>query len=199
MHISFGSRAEFQISQQFPVDHIVHQILPNLFGASLLHSLIMWLILSSLSLSLSPHNLLLLSVTYYWFWSLWRCFILLLEEIQFLSWNFHFLPMSKFFRVQFRPFVAWNIHTIVFLPIFIAFLPVLLLRMEFLAALISLSLLFLMQSSSCCIDASAQSSMLVNPLPLSFLNKQKSIKTFVHSHQLSCSLLHLFELLPCLF
>ena len=55
------------------------------FCANLLHSLIMWLIVSSLS----PHNLHLLFsciLSILWYdWFLWRCFVLLLGEILFLS------------------------------------------------------------------------------------------------------------------
>ena len=61
------------------------------------------------------------------------------EEIQFLSWHFVFLAMSRFTRVSFRLFVAWNIHTVIFLPISVSSL---LFFMLFLVAVISLSLLF---------------------------------------------------------
>ena len=33
-------------------------------------------------------------------WSLWCCFVLLLEVIQFLSWGFHFLATSTFSRLR---------------------------------------------------------------------------------------------------
>ena len=56
--------------------------------ASLLHSLVMWLIVSSLSWHITcyfvAYNLFLLKPN----WSLWRCFELLLKEIQFLSYGF---------------------------------------------------------------------------------------------------------------
>ena len=38
-------------------------------------------------------------------------FLLLSEEIQFLSTGFNFLSMSKFSRVRFRLFVAWSIQS----------------------------------------------------------------------------------------
>ena len=93
------------------------QVLKTL-SSNLLHSLNMWLIVSPLS----PYNLHLL------FWcvlsilalteSLWHCFVLLSEEIQFFSWGFLFFAISKFTRCRFRLFVVGNIHAIVFLPIF---------------------------------------------------------------------------------
>ena len=49
-------------------------------------------------------------------------FVLLFEEIQFLSWSFTFLAMTKSSRGIFCLFVAWNIHTVVFLPIFVFYL-----------------------------------------------------------------------------
>ena len=70
------------------------------FCANLLHSLIMWLIVSSLS----PHSLhfvesYLFSLWYVWF--LWHCFLLLLGEILFLSKSFLFLATSRFCRVRY--------------------------------------------------------------------------------------------------
>ena len=53
-------------------------------------------------------------------WSLWCCFVLLLEETCFLSYGFLSLATSKFFRVKFLLFVVWSIHTAVFLPIFVS-------------------------------------------------------------------------------
>ena len=46
--------------------------------------------------------------------------MLLSEEIQILSLSFSFLAMSKFSRVRFRLFVAWNVHSVgvFFLPCF---------------------------------------------------------------------------------
>ena len=89
------------------------------FCTNLQHLLIMWLIVSSLS----PHNLHLLfccilsilALTKF----LWRCFVMLSEGIQFLSTGFLFLAMSKFSCVRFCLFVAWNVHTVVFLPVFV--------------------------------------------------------------------------------
>ena len=83
---------------------------------NLQHSLI-WLIVSTLF----PHNLYLLfcCILSLLALSLWRCFVPLAERIQFFSEGFPFLAMSKFSRVRSRLFVAWNIHTVVFLPIFV--------------------------------------------------------------------------------
>ena len=69
------------------------------FCANLLHSLIMWLLVSSLS----PHNQHFLAsylalLWYYWF--LWCYFVQLLGDIQFLSWGFPFLATSRFSRVR---------------------------------------------------------------------------------------------------
>ena len=50
------------------------------------------------------------------------CFILLLEEIQFLSLCLPFLTMFKSSRVRFRLFVAGNIHIIAWFPIFVSWL-----------------------------------------------------------------------------
>ena len=52
--------------------------------------------------------------------SLWRYFVLQLEKIQFFSYGFPLVTMSKFSCLRFRLFVAWNIHTVVFLPIFVS-------------------------------------------------------------------------------
>ena len=73
---------------------------------------------------------------------------MLSEEIQFLSKGFAFLAMSKFFRVRFRLLVAWNVDTVIFLPIF-CFLVIFVLLMLvwsvlFLVAVISLLLYFLL-------------------------------------------------------
>ena len=51
-------------------------------------------------------------------WSLWGCFVLLLEKSLFLLVGFPFLAKFSFSRVRFRGFVARNVFTVVFLPIF---------------------------------------------------------------------------------
>ena len=84
------------------------------FWANLQYLLIMWLIIWSLS----SHNLHLLfccviSILLWHSCSLWCYFVLLWEEIQFLSKSFLFLAMFKSSRVSFRLFAAWNIHTVV--------------------------------------------------------------------------------------
>ena len=54
-------------------------------------------------------------------WFLLHYFVLLLKDIQFLSWSFPFLTTSKFYRMQFRQFIAWNIGTIFPLFLFSSF------------------------------------------------------------------------------
>ena len=58
VHVPFVRIVKFQFLTQFPVDHLAHPIISILYSfyANLLHSLIMWLIVSSLS----PYNLHLL-------------------------------------------------------------------------------------------------------------------------------------------
>ena len=51
-------------------------------------------------------------------WSLRRCFVLLFEEILFLSLGFPFIVMSRSLHDRIFPFVALNIHTVVSLPSF---------------------------------------------------------------------------------
>ena len=46
--------------------------------------------------------------------SLWRCFVQLLEEIQFLSEAFPFLAMPRSSRMRFIQFIVWIIHTGIF-------------------------------------------------------------------------------------
>ena len=64
------------------------------------------------------------------------------EEIQFLTKGFPFLAMSSSSRVRFRLFVAWNVHTVVFLPIFFLVIVVPLILVLFLVAVIYLPLFF---------------------------------------------------------
>ena len=71
---------------------------------------------------------------------------MLLEEIQFLSYGFLFLAMSKFSPVRFRLFFTRNVHAVVFLPVFVFwlfFLLLLVLSVLSLVAIISLSPRFL--------------------------------------------------------
>ena len=51
VHIPFACMVKFKLLAQLPVDHLAHPVIS--FCANLLHLLIMWLIVSSLS----PHNL----------------------------------------------------------------------------------------------------------------------------------------------
>ena len=124
-------------------------------------SLNTWLIVSYLSL----HKLRLLfccvqSIFDLHSWCLWRCFVLLFEKIQFLSQGFPFLAVSLSSRMRFRQFVAWNIHTVVFIIIIISnfffILLILMLFVLFLVAVISISLLFfhvVFEFSNWCSDA----------------------------------------------
>ena len=75
VQIPFVRMVKFQFLAQFPVDHLTHPVLFSLilFGANLLHSLIMWLIISSLS----PHNL----------HRLFCCVVGLFTPWEYLRWN----------------------------------------------------------------------------------------------------------------
>ena len=83
------------------------------FCASLLHSLIMWLMVSPLS----PHNLHWLFCCVLYIYSCYDmidpCFMLLSVFL------FRFPFLSHFSCVRFLLFVAWNVRTVVFLPIFV--------------------------------------------------------------------------------
>ena len=68
--------------------------------------------------SLSPHNQHLFASYLFLLWydeSLWRCFELILEEIQF----FPFLSHVQSSHVRFLLFITWNVHIVVFPPIFV--------------------------------------------------------------------------------
>ena len=88
------------------------------------------------------------------------------------SWAFHFVAISTSSSVQFHKFVAWNISTVVFLPISssVDFLSLFMFLLPQLDAVISLSLLFLISSSRIYIDVSTQSPMLSSLLPPFFLD-----------------------------
>ena len=95
VHIPFIRMVQLQFLALFPVDHVAHPVLYS-FCANLLHTLIMWLIVSSLS----PYAYICYFVASYLFllwynWSLWSCFVQLFEEIQFFSLGFSFFDMSK--------------------------------------------------------------------------------------------------------
>ena len=102
VRIPFGRMFKFQFLAQFPVDHLPHPVMSCLavFCTNLLHSLIIWLIVSSLL----PYNMHLLFCCFLSIFaltkSLWRRFVLLLKEIQFLPWDFPCIAMSRFSRVQ---------------------------------------------------------------------------------------------------
>ena len=93
--------------------------------------------------------------------SLWRCCVMLLKEIHFLTWGFPFLAMFRSYREQFRLFVAWRTNTVVFLLIFcyldfVIFQLVLRFLLLLLAAPLSLSLLIFVYSFGPWIVASTQ-------------------------------------------
>ena len=90
------------------------------FCASLLHSLIMWLIFSSLS----PHNLHLLpccvlSILVLIWLNLMALFNAAIRRNSVFSWSFPFLDSSTFSRDRCRLLVVYNVHRFVFLPIVI--------------------------------------------------------------------------------
>ena len=107
---------------------------------------------------------------YSWLW--WHCFVLLLEEIQFLS-RFPCLSHIQVFLCEMSlvchlkcPYSCFSSYFCFWV---ILVLLILMLSVLFLVAVISLSLWFSMWSLSC-IDASMLSSMQVSPLPPSFLD-----------------------------
>ena len=80
-----------------------------------------------------------------------------------------FLVMSRSSCVRFRFFVAWKVHTVGFLSIFLVII-VLLIRILFLVTVSSLSLLFVMLYSIRLITVMTLSWMLASLLPPSFLD-----------------------------
>ena len=108
VHIPFVCMVKFKIVAQFPVDHLANPFVSSLCG-NLLHSVIMRLIFSSLS----PHYLCLL----------FCCILSILVLTQLIIIALFCTPIKKnsvsHLRFPFRLFVAWNIHTVVFLPILI--------------------------------------------------------------------------------
>ena len=98
---------------------------------------------------------------------------LFVKKIQFLSWGFPVLAMPSCSRVQYYQFVAWKYRCsssyFCFL-VFLFLLLLLLLQMLLLDAVIDLSLLFFIHSSSPYIDTSGQSSMMASPLSPYFLD-----------------------------
>ena len=82
VHIPFGSMDKSEFLAQFLVVHLLHPFVSSLvlFCACLLHSLIMWWMVLSLS---SLAILLILN------WSLWRCYVLPSEDVQNDAKNFY--------------------------------------------------------------------------------------------------------------
>ena len=81
-------------------------------------------------------------------------------DIQFLSWSFSFVDMSRFSHIQSHQSEAWNINIVVLVIV----LSVLSLPMV-------QKVCFLMEYPSVFKDASTQFSMLASPLPSPFLNR----------------------------
>ena len=101
--------------------------------------------------------------------------------------------MFKFFRVLFRLFVSWNVHKVVFLPIFF-FVIFVLLKVVFpvlsLVAIISLPPPhFFMSSSSCCIYGSTLYLMLASSRPPSYLDTHR-LSTPSHECKALCIVGH---------
>ena len=126
------------------------------FSSNLLYSLIVWLIASSLS-SYNLHLLFCWVLSTFPFnivgpygdilYCYQKRFSLSPPPSLSLSQGFPFLTMSKSSCVRFYLFVAWNIHTVIFLPIcfqFMVVLSIIVLSVLFLVAVISLSVLFFM-------------------------------------------------------
>ena len=123
VHILFLRVVQFQFLAQFPVDHLAHPVVSCLILLlCYLDEFAYHVIDSFVSINTLPSSAVLLSFIYSCFEIVIMCSVLLLEEIQFLSKGFPFLAMSKFSRMRFDQFVAWNIHTVVFLPIFVYWL-----------------------------------------------------------------------------
>ena len=60
----------------------------------------------------------IIQVFFFLFLFFWQSFVQLLKIIQFVSWDFSFIDISRSSRVQFRNSVVDSYHTGVFLPIF---------------------------------------------------------------------------------
>ena len=93
------------------------------FCVNLLHLLIMWLIVSSLS----PHNLHLLfcnnlSIFALMWLVLMLFFCAAIRRDSFSLLSFPFLAMSTFPRGRCRLLIAWNVHRVFFLPRFVFWL-----------------------------------------------------------------------------
>ena len=153
MHIPFVRMVKFKLLAQFPVDHHAYPVVSSLifflckFAAfayyvidlfCLYHHIIYicWFVASYLFLL--------------WYdWSLWHCFVLLLQEIQFLLQDFLFVVTSKFFsreillvcRLKY-PYSCFSSH-FCFLVIFI--LLILVFSVLFLLSVISFLLRFFLR------------------------------------------------------
>ena len=121
MHIPFVHTVKFKFLAKFPVDLLAHPVTSNLIRSSVLIYCIR--LLRDWSFCLYP------KITYIccfvasylfllWYgWSLWRYFVLLLEEIQ-----FPFLSQINVFSREMSLVSRLNVHRVVFLPIFVFWL-----------------------------------------------------------------------------
>ena len=130
------------------------------FYASLLHFPIMWLTV----LSLSSHNLHLAFCCILWQFcarfSFYFKVYLYYPCPYLLVCNLTSLSIEIFIQLFYSPFLFSSFRCFLFV----------ILLLLVLADVISLSFLFLIYSKNLCIDASMQSSMLIIPLSLSFLD-----------------------------
>ena len=125
MLITFSNIIKFQFLAQFSVDPqwVLSCLVIYSLCASLLNSLIIWLTVSFLS-PLNLHLLFcfVLSIFALTWLVLMALFCAAIRRDSVSLKSFSFLTMIRFFRVRFYWFVAWNIHTIVFLPISVSWL-----------------------------------------------------------------------------
>ena len=177
VHIPFNNMVTFLISCTIPSGSPFQPCRTQscIFCVSLLHSFL-WLMVSYLS----SNNVHLLFCCISSTFALIKLvfshhFVLFLEEILFLSCGFLFSTMS---RLQSHLFIAWNIHTVIFLPIlvfsFCFFLAFPLLPLLLLAATIYFFHSFL------CIPRVLELLHLHNPeyFPFLFLIRRESMSSF---------------------
>ena len=147
----------------------------NSFSANLLHTFIMWLMVSSLS----PHNLHFLFCYVLPILALiWLVLMVLFcaairrDSVSLLKFSFlsHVQVFSSGMLLFSRLNRPWSCFSSYFYFLVIVILLVFVLSVSFLVAVISPPPCFSMWSSSHCIDASTLSSMLVSPPPPSFLD-----------------------------
>ena len=121
MHIQLVCIVKFKFLARFPVDPLSHPVVSTLYVVALIcciHLLCEWSLHLYHRLTYIFYFVVICLVLLWYSRSLWLCFLLLSEEIQFLSNVSLSLAMSMFSGVRFRFFVAWNVHRVVFLPSF---------------------------------------------------------------------------------